>query len=308
MKEVSAILLTYNAEKYIEKQIEKILNQTLKIELLVIDSSSTDNTTQILDELNVKYFKIKKDSFNHGTTRNLGLSLAKNEIVIFITQDALPTSSNSFEKLISPFKDKESNVSIVFGRQVPYPDTGLFGVFARLYNYPEESYERNIDSIPEHGIKTFFNSNSFASYKKSELLEIGGFPERIIMCEDAYVAAKLILHNKSIVYNSDAVVYHSHSYNVFTEFKRYFDIGVAFKQEPWMLDKFKGKYNQGIKYFIQELKFLLREKAFPHIPLQIFRTLAKFLGYYLGKSYERLPLQLIKIFSWNRGFWEKTRN
>ncbi len=301
-KEISVVLLTYNAEKFIHKLILNLWSQSVNTELIVIDSSSTDNTTTILCELNVNYIQINKEEFNHGRTRNLGISLARNEIIVFITQDALPISNNCIETLIQPF-EKNPDLSIVFGKQIPYPETDIYGTFARVYNYPDKGYERNMKSIPMYGIKTFFNSNSFSSYRKSHLNSIGGFPEKIIMCEDSYVAAKLILEGKKIIYNSKSAVYHSHSYSIMQEFKRYFDIGVAYGSNKWMLTKFKSDKSQGLNYFFAEQKFLIRNSMYSKIPLQVLRTVCKFLGYALGKNHKKLPINIVKLISWHQEYW-----
>jgi rhamnosyltransferase len=302
IKEISVVLLTYNAEKYIRKLIQSLLNQSIKTELIIIDSSSEDMTIDILKEFKISYIQIAKEEFNHGKTRNLGISLSNNEIVVFITQDALPISNDSLETLVKPF-ETDNKIGIIFGRQKPYPETDIFGSFARIYNYPKDSYERSYESIENYGIKTYFNSNSYSSYRKSILLKYDGFPERIIMCEDSFIAARLILNGFKIRYNANSIVYHSHTYSLTQEFKRYFDIGVAYGSNSWMLTKFKGNKNQGYEYFLAEYKFLIQKSKQLLLPKQILRTILKLIAYRLGKSHQMIPKSIIKKLSLHNKYW-----
>ena len=83
-------------------------------------------------------------------------------------------------------------------------------------------------------MKTAFNSNSFAAYRRKALKDVGGFPINTILSEDMYVTAKMLLKNWSVAYCADAKVYHSHNYTIWQEFKRYFDIGVFHAKEAWI--------------------------------------------------------------------------
>ena len=57
---ISIIVPVYNIEKYLEKSIESLINQTYKnIEIILIDDGSTDNSPQICDSLAKKDSRIK---------------------------------------------------------------------------------------------------------------------------------------------------------------------------------------------------------------------------------------------------------
>ena len=75
-----------------------------------------------------------------------------------------------------------------------------------------------------------------------------------------------ILSGYTLAYVGEAKVYHSHSYTVWEEFKRYFDIGVFHQRENWILNSFGKAEGEGAKYVKSELKFLLKNNAWYLVP------------------------------------------
>ena len=92
---ISIIIPVYNAEKYLERCINSIINQTIgfeKIELILVDDNSTDNSKEIIQEYSDKYTNIKSffSQENHGFPgygRNIGLQNASSEYIMFIDND-----------------------------------------------------------------------------------------------------------------------------------------------------------------------------------------------------------------------------
>lgn len=86
---VSIVVPVYNTEKYLNKCIDSLLNQTEEdIEILLINDGSTDNSESIIKEYNDKRIKyIKKKNTGIGKTRNLGIDKSKGEYIIFIDSD-----------------------------------------------------------------------------------------------------------------------------------------------------------------------------------------------------------------------------
>jgi rhamnosyltransferase len=299
---ISVILLTYNAASYLPELLNSLQQQSITFELIIIDSQSIDGTQQILANASIPFITIPKGSFNHGGTRNLALSYAKHEVVVFLTQDALPVNSLTLENLILTLT-ADKDIAIAYGRQVPHQNATYFGKFARIFNYPDKSVVKTKKSIPELGAKTFFNSNSFSAYKKSLLIKIGGFPEHIIMGEDAYVAAKVILEGHAIAYCADSQVIHSHNYTACEEFKRYFDIGVFHKRENWLLTNFSKVDSEGLKYLKNEMRFLIQNKQFGLFPQFIQRSLYKYIAYRIGFIENILPIKIKRKLSMHAFYW-----
>ena len=299
---VTVIIPTYNAATYLPALLKSLRDQTMPHQLIVIDSDSTDNTREIVSREKALLIVINKGEFNHGATRNLGLESAESEVVIFMTQDALPASIHTLEYLVNALCAQD-NIAIAYGRQLPYPQTKIFGRFARLINYPAQSIVKTKALIPKLGIKTCSCSNSFAAYRKTDLRSVGAFPSNTILGEDVSVAARLILQGKGVAYSAEAQVFHSHDYTLVEEFKRYFDIGVFHHEQRVVLRDFSKAESEGFKYVIQELQYLSQNGYVSLIPNQIMRTVAKFIGYQLGSLQQYIPVSLKRRLSMHSSFW-----
>ena len=302
-KTITVIIPTYNAEKYIVPLLESLKEQTVQFELIIIDSSSTDNTVVKAEAYANKIISIPKNEFDHGGTRTKAAKMASGDIIVFLTQDALPYDNQTIEKIIESFQD--SMVAASYGRQIPYEGTSFFGKHLRIFNYPSTSHRRVLSHKGQYGIKTAFLSDSFAAYRKSSLQEIGWFKNGLIMGEDVHTGSKLILANYTLAYCADAKVYHSHSYSIIQELKRYFDIGVFHGKENWILETFGKAEGEGGKYVKSEFNYLLKHHAYYRIPEFFIRNGMKYLGYKLGQKYKLLPLSIVKNLSMNSLWWEK---
>ncbi len=299
---ISVIIPTLNAEKYIFSLLTNIWAQNLKpSEILVIDSSSDDNTGSIAESLKARVIRISREAFDHGGTRNLAIKKSCGEIIVLLTQDAQPFNSYFIETLISPLKD--DSIALSYGRQVPRNDADPIERFVRQFNYPEESIIKDINKIPILGIKTFFCSNVCSAIRRKEFVEVGGFPENIIMNEDMVLAAKLIFKGYKIAYQSSALVLHSHNYRLKEQFQRYFDIGVSISRNKWLLKNIKTE-SEGIRLIKEQTKYLIAEKKFSFILYGFLQAMMKYSGYRLGMAEEKLPLKLKRSFSMHKGFWK----
>ncbi len=271
--------------------------------LLVIDSSSTDKTVSLAKGYGFTVDIIRRHEFDHGGTRQNGLSFLDGvDVAVFLTQDAVLSDVDSICKIIEPFHD--SRVAAVCGRQLPRKEATPIEAHARLYNYSSESFNRSIKDVDQFGLKTAFISNSFSAYRISALNEVGGFPENVIFGEDMYVAAKLLKAGYKIAYAADACVYHSHDYSFWQEFKRYFDMGVFHSHEPWIRQDFGGAEGEGVKFVVSESKYLLKH-AFWRVPEGLLRTLLRYTGFRLGLMEKRLPLWLKRVLAMNKGYFKR---
>jgi rhamnosyltransferase len=88
------------------------------------------------------------------------------------------------------------------------------------------------------------------------------------------------------------------------EFRRYFDTGVFHARSPWLLQEFGSANGEGLRFVRSELAYLSKH-ALHLIPSAIVRTLAKWLGYKLGRLEALLPLKIKRICSMHKGYWSK---
>ena len=305
---ISVIIPTYNAERYLPQLLEKLKKQTVDFELLIIDSSSVDDTIKIAQKYTSRIATIPQSEFDHGGTRTKAAQMTSGEIIVFLTQDALPVDDNAIEKIVSVFDDE--TIGAAYGRQIPYKKTSLFGKHLRHFNYPENSHIRSLEDAERYGMKTVFLSDSFAAYRREAMDQIGWLKDGLINSEDSYAGAKLLLAGYRLAYVSDAIVYHSHSYTLIEEFKRYFDIGVFYNTQRWILDRFGKVEGEGGRYVKSELRYLRQEGAWYKIPEFFMRNGMKYLGFKLGQNYHHIPQNIIDKISMHPHWWKKesTRN
>lgn len=272
--------------------------------IVVVDSSSPDQTAQLASQFVDTVQVIPTSQFNHGSTRNLALDYAREanaEVMVFLTQDALLSRTDALEKIIAVFA-KDPKIAAAYGRQLPHDDATGIASHARLFNYKEDSYVYGKEDIPKVGLKTVFMSNSFSAYRTAVFAELGGFPANTILGEDMYFAAKAVLAGYKVAYAADAVVQHSHNYTIKEEFKRYFDIGVFHCDEPWIRASFGGATGEGKRFVLSELNYLKAHNP-AELPRAIVNTFAKFLGFKLGLNYQRLPVAWRPKLSMHFRFW-----
>ena len=132
---VSVIIPTLNAEIYIDDLLSSLEGQSVKCEIIIVDSSSSDRTASIAASDNAKIVTVRKEDFNHGKARNIGVQEATGDIVVFFTQDALPCDKHCLENLLKPLESSEIVAS--YGRQMPRSDASPVENFTRLFNYPD---------------------------------------------------------------------------------------------------------------------------------------------------------------------------
>lgn len=298
---VSVIIPTLDSGKYLGGLFKTLSEQTFRpVQILVVDSSSDYDSSTIFKASGADLIRIDATTFDHGGTRNLAASRAEGEILVFMTQDTFFRDETGLENLINPLENPM--IAASYGRQIPTEDANPLEAFVRSFNYPPTPTIKGIDDLPRLGVKTFFFSNVCSAIRKSTFEEVGRFPERIIMNEDMFLAAKLIMKGYKIAYQPNTVVYHSHNYSLQTQFKRYFDIGVFFNRNRWIKDVSKSE-REGIRYLREEIRFLFLNKKMSWIPYALVDATNRFLGYRTGLLEKSLPSGIKKRVSLNKNFW-----
>ena len=227
---LSVIIPTLNAAHCIEKLVQALLNQkVVPDEILIVDSQSEDGTACMTAALpKVKLVQIRRSEFDHGGTRDMALRISSGEIVVFMTQDALPTNEHFLDRLIAPLEDP--CVATVGGRQVAYPDARPFEQLVRSFNYPEEDRVWCGKDIQQLGVKAFLISDVCAAYRRAAYLAVGGFDHPILTNEDMLMAERLLHAGYKLAYAGKAEVYHSHRFTLRQEYRRNLLIGRTMKR------------------------------------------------------------------------------
>lgn len=114
-KKISVIVAVYNTEKYLDRCIESLLNQTYKnMELVIVEDCSTDSSRKLLkkykENKNIKVF-YNRENRGLSYSRNYGLKKSTGDFIGYIDSDDY-VEPDYYEKLMSSIKDNKSDIAI----------------------------------------------------------------------------------------------------------------------------------------------------------------------------------------------------
>lgn len=113
---VSIVIRAFNEEKHLGGLLDSIQQQTVgDVEIILVDSGSTDRTLAIAARYPVKVMHIKPGDFTFGRSLNLGLGVAQGDLAVLASAHVLPLSRDWLKELLAPFSDR--NVAISYGAQ-----------------------------------------------------------------------------------------------------------------------------------------------------------------------------------------------
>jgi rhamnosyltransferase len=120
---VSIVIPTRNGAKTLPAVLAALARQRADMprEIIAVDSGSTDGTLEILQGRVDRLIRIAPDDFNHGLTRNAGISHAQGELIVLLVQDAVPAGNDWLMELTAPLRSDERAAG-AFARQVPRDD------------------------------------------------------------------------------------------------------------------------------------------------------------------------------------------
>ncbi len=219
----SVIIPTCNGGSIFKRVLEKVLSQNApwKYEVIILDSESTDDTANYAKmHDNIIFETIKRRDFNHGATRNYGVSIAKGDFVAFLTQDALPTTKHWLYDLVTML-ERFPNAAGVFGKHIAHDDASYYtrkelkDHFDRFSTLPlvmskDLEMPSSVSKEEWKGILHFYSDNN--SCLRKSIWEKIPYPA-VQYGEDQLWADTIIKAGYSKLYCPTAVVKHSHDYN-----------------------------------------------------------------------------------------------
>lgn len=294
---IDVIIPSYKPTEYILSLLLMLKKQTVLPRKVIIVNTEEKYWNKFFGDFDVlaKYpfvelHHISKDEFDHGKTRNLGVSYSDAEFFLLMTDDAVPDNEYMIENMLEAFDD--AKVGMCYARQTSHPGTHAIEKFTRVYNYPERSQIKGKADVETLGIKAFFASDVCCMYRRSVFDEMGGFINRTIFNEDMIFARGMIEAGYLIAYESDAVVRHSHNYSGIQYLRRNFDLGVSQADHPEVFADVKSE-GEGIR-LVKETAAWLCRKFMPWMVIKlVWQSGCKYIGYFLGKRYKSLPRKLV---------------
>lgn len=305
MKEtkVDVIIPAYHPGKEFGELLRRLMKQDYPVHRIIVMNTEQEfwNEQWEKDCPLLEVHHLKKSEFDHGGTRKRAAGFSEAEIIMFMTQDALPADSHLIGNLIHTMEENPK-VCAAYGRQLPRQDCSFVEKYTRSFNYPETSSVKTAEDIQRLGIKTFFCSNVCAAYKKEIFDSLGGFVERTIFNEDMIYAGTMVKAGYGISYEAEAKVIHSHNYSCMQQFHRNFDLGVSQAQYPEIFADVSSE-GEGMKLVKKTFAYLIKTGHIWMIPGFVLQSGFKYVGYFLGKKYRKLPPKMILWCTMNTSYW-----
>lgn len=199
---ISCVIRTFNECEFIGELLNTLTVQSIgdKLEIIVIDSGSTDGTIEIVERYKTKLIQIKKEEFNYSYALNLGIENSTNELIAILSGHSIPFDESCLEKMVSHFKDEK--VAGVYCKQIARPNADPCERLRLEKTFGDESIIFNN--------KAGLHFSNAASCIRRSIWKRHPF---VIMpaAEDKEWAQWTINHGYKIIYDAAAEVYHSHT-------------------------------------------------------------------------------------------------
>lgn len=301
---VDVIIPTYRPGKEFATLVQRLVSQSLSVHKIIIMNTEESLWDKTISEefpfLEVHH--LSRSEFDHGGTRSRAAQLSDADIMVFMTQDAMPEDDSLVQNLVQPLLENEQ-AGAAYARQLPNKECSFVESYTRSFNYPDRSSFKTTADLETYGIKTFFCSNVCAAYKKSIYRQLGGFVPRTIFNEDMIYAGRLIQSGYGIIYAADARVIHSHNYSCIQQFHRNFDLGVSQAEHPEIFEGIPSE-SEGMRLVKKTFLYLLRTGRIWLIPGFVLQSGFKYAGYLCGKKYQKLPQKIILKCTMNKEYWK----
>ncbi len=215
----SIVVRCCNEERHIGRLLHGITAQTLKdIEVIVVDSGSTDRTCEIAQSFPTRLLRIEPESFSFGRSLNRGCEAASGEFVVMVSAHCYPVCTDWLAELLAPFAD--SSVAVTYGRQQGGPTTRFaeHRVFATWF-----------PPAPDKNQPHPFCNNANAAVRRAVWHRLR-YDETLTGLEDLAFAKAAIAEGHRIAYVPDAAVVHIHDETWRQVFNRYQREAIAFRR------------------------------------------------------------------------------
>lgn len=254
---ISVVVTVKNEERHIGDLLDSLMIQEEPLEVIIIDAASEDRTQEIVKDYIKRYgeekIRLRQYAAQRGESRNLGIRMARGEVVAFTDGDCI-ANPNWLKELRTTLRDYDiaAGKTINIGYK-PFEELGRVELFYRGYDI------------------TYPSAN--LAYWKYVLEDIGGFDPMFVTAEDIDLNFRAVKAGYTIGYNPRAIIYHRARSTFVGFFKQAFWNGFGRKQLTLKHGRLWGNYNVG--------KMLEREFTFWYT----VRMVVALLGYFTCKFF-----------------------
>lgn len=217
--ECSIVIRAYNEENHIARLLDGIAQQSIQnVQIILVDSGSTDHTVQIAQQYQVDIVHIKPHDFTFGRSLNLGIQKANADLIVIASAHVYPVYPDWLKNLLEPFKDNQ--VALTYGKQRGCVTSHFSESQIFTHWYPEKT--RLDQRFP-------FCNNANAAIRKS-LWKNQPYDENLPALEDLAWARWALDKGYKIAYVAEAEIIHVHNESSRGIYNRYKREAMAFKQ------------------------------------------------------------------------------
>lgn len=292
---VSIIIPCYNVEKFIEKSILSVINQTLKeIEIIIVNDGSKDKTFQIIKKysrIDKRIVIVNKKNGGLSSARNVGIKIAKGKYIQHLDGDdwlELDCCKSTYE-----YAEKNDFDIVCFNLiKDEIKRSYTIDTFKNLRENTVYTNEEFFEELSKKGI----NANVVAKFIRTDLYLKNNIlhPEKILLGEDLFTIIKLGMKSKKIgkinkpfyhyLFNSKSITNSLKGKKMIHLIKGFEECEDYLKEKKIIINNEKGKnlsllkikhlgtflyckplmkdssYNEGVKRFIEFVRFELDDK------------------------------------------------
>jgi rhamnosyltransferase len=278
----SVLIPTHNPGRQIRDVLTAVFGQraSFEFEVIIVDSTSRAEDVASMCVFPVRFQQISQSEFGHGRTRNLLARLAQGKVLLYLSQDAEPASTDWLRTLIEPLRDPLT--AGAYAQQIPRVDADPLIRFFLARTYSSLPARRRLVAGSKARIDDIFFSNVSSAIRR-DVWENISFREDVVMSEDQYWAYDVLRAGYEVAYQPIAQVYHSHNYSLSTLFRRNWQSGASLR--GLIADRPTAIVGRGLAYVASQAGYLVASRRAHWLPYMLVYEATKAMAFSMGMRF-----------------------
>lgn len=284
---ISIVIPAYNYAETLPRAVNSVLKQlTERHELIVVDDGSTDNTQEVLTELqkiNTDFRVVHKENGGSASARNLGIKEASADYLIFLDADD-ELDERALSCIEQHIQENPLSRMIIGGYTSVWPDE-----VKRKVTLPAALPDDPVARVQAHLIDKTISLASGALVMHRCVFDKGLYPENFRNSEDLPIFAQALGNFDCSIIKQSIALIHKHDDSLRHNVKYHQEVGLALVDEIFNSNRLPDKFNVLKNRFIAQ------------------RALSLFRGYYSAGLYQdakemykvALKVDYKSIFKWS---------